>query len=54
MNCRIEIRMKNIFRKGSKTSTGQYLLESVPLDICLEEAAERYEKYTSGNEEESI
>ncbi len=50
----IEIRMKNIFKKGSKTSTGQHLLESVPLDICLEEAAKRFEKYTSGKEEGSI
>ena len=47
----IEIRMKNIFRKGSKTATGQLLLESVPLDVCLEEAAERFEAYRSGKEE---
>lgn len=44
----IEIRMKNIFKKGSKTSTGQILLESVPLDRCLEEVAKRYEGYAKG------
>lgn len=38
----IEIRMKNIFHKGSKTATGQVLLESVPLDKCLESVSERY------------
>ena len=47
----IEIRMKNIFRKGSKTATGQLLLESVPLDVCLEEAAQRFNGYRSGKEE---
>lgn len=41
----IDIRMRNIFRKGSKTSTGQILLESVPLDICLEEVANRFKEY---------
>ncbi|MTI68527.1 MAG: aldehyde oxidase [Firmicutes bacterium] len=33
----LTIRMKNIFTKGSKTSTGQILKESVPLDKCLAE-----------------
>ncbi|WMM25351.1 molybdopterin-dependent oxidoreductase [Tissierella sp. MB52-C2] len=33
----IEIRMKNIFRKGSMTATGQILTDSVPLDKCIEE-----------------
>src|SRR5699024_6970715 len=32
----IEFRMKNIFRKGSKTATGQIMLESVPVDRCIE------------------
>lgn len=41
----IEIRMKNMFRKGSKTSTGQILLESVPLDVCLEEVGKRFKEY---------
>lgn len=47
----IEIRMKNIFKVGSVTSTGQHLLESVPLDKCLEEAAKRFESYNKGNKE---
>lgn len=46
----IEIRMKNIFRKGSTTSTGQILLESVPLDRCLREVEKRFREY--GNNEE--
>lgn len=33
----IEIRMKNIFRRGSMTATGQILTDSVPLDKCIEE-----------------
>ena len=41
----IEIRMKNIFKKGSMTATGQVLIESVPLDRCLEEIAARYESF---------
>ncbi|NLY85809.1 MAG: molybdopterin-dependent oxidoreductase [Tissierellia bacterium] len=32
----IEFRMKNIFRKGSITATGQVLVDSVPLDRCIE------------------
>ncbi len=44
----VEFRMKNIFRKGSKTSTGQILLESVPVDICLEEVAKRFQEYKKG------
>ena len=31
-----EIRMKNLFRKGSVTANGQVLTESVPLEECLE------------------
>lgn len=41
----IEIRMKNIFKKGSMTATGQVLIESVPLDRCLEEIAARFESF---------
>ena len=33
----IEFRLKNIFRQGDKTATGQLLLESIPLDRCLEQ-----------------
>jgi CO/xanthine dehydrogenase Mo-binding subunit len=57
----IEIRRRNIFRVGSKTATGQVLLEGVPLDRCLETIAEKYEEFLElkefGNlkaEEESI
>lgn len=46
----IEIRMKNIFRKDSVTSTGQILLESVPLDRCLREVEKRYREYDSSKE----
>ncbi|WP_353094536.1 molybdopterin cofactor-binding domain-containing protein [Tissierella praeacuta] len=38
----IEIRMKNIFRKGSMTATGQMLIESVPLDKCIEKVEEDF------------
>lgn len=31
----ITIRMRNIFRKGSVTATGQVLTEGVPLEECL-------------------
>ena len=41
----IEIRMKNIFKNGSITATGQILLESVPLDKCLDKIAEKYELF---------
>lgn len=34
-------RMKNIFRLGSETATGQVLEESVPLDRCLEEVEKK-------------
>ena len=33
----VEIRLKNIFKVGSKTSNGQVLVESVPMDRCIEE-----------------
>lgn len=46
----IEIRMKNIFRRGSKTSTGQIILESVPLDRCLEEVSKSFKGYKKGVE----
>lgn len=39
----IEFRMKNIFRKGSITATGQVLTDSVPLDKCLEEVEKHFE-----------
>ncbi len=32
----IEIRRKNIFRKGSETATGQILTDGVPLEECLD------------------
>lgn len=41
----IEIRLKNIFRKGSKTATGQILTEGVPLDKCLKKIYEKYDEY---------
>lgn len=41
----IEIRQKNIFKTGSKTATGQVLLESVPLDRCLDEMSKRYDEF---------
>lgn len=37
----ITIRMKNIFKQGSITATGQVLTDSVPLDICIEKVAEK-------------
>ncbi len=37
----IEFRMKNIFRKGSMTATGQILTDSVPLDRCIEAVDEK-------------
>ncbi|MGL5312184.1 MAG: xanthine dehydrogenase family protein molybdopterin-binding subunit [Peptostreptococcaceae bacterium] len=33
----IEFRLKNIFKKGSKTATNQILMESVPLKKCINE-----------------
>lgn len=33
----VEVRLKNIFKVGSKTSNGQVLVESVPMDRCIEE-----------------
>lgn len=41
----LEIRQKNIFKQGSHTATGQVLLESVPLDRCLDEMAKRYDDF---------
>ena len=46
----IEIRMKNIFRVGSKTATGQVLLESVPVDKCLESINKRYRAFNAPKE----
>ena len=37
----ITIRMKNIFKQGSITATGQVLTDSVPLDRCIEKVAEK-------------
>lgn len=39
----ITIRMKNMFRKGSETATGQILTESIPLEECLEKIVEGME-----------
>ncbi|HAE91894.1 MAG TPA: aldehyde oxidase, partial [Tissierella sp.] len=39
----VEIRMKNIFRKGSMTATGQILTDSVPLDKCIEIVEEDFQ-----------
>lgn len=37
----ITFRLKNIFRVGSETATGQILDESVPLDKCIEEVEKK-------------
>jgi len=37
----ITFRMKNMFKLGSETATGQILEESIPLDRCIEEVAKR-------------
>ncbi len=41
----IEFRLKNIFRKGGTTSTGQLLLDSIPLDRCLEKMKDYANEY---------
>lgn len=41
----MEIRMKNIFKQGSTTATGQVLLESVPGSKCLESLMPYMEEY---------
>ena len=46
----IEFRMKNIFRKGSKTATGQVLLESVALDKCLESVNKKFREFDLSKE----
>lgn len=38
----IEFRMKNIFRLGSTTATGQVLIDSVPQEKCLEEVDKNF------------
>lgn len=38
----LEIRLKNCFRLGSQTATGQLLMESVPLPECVFELEERF------------
>lgn len=47
----IEIREKNIYKQGSKTATGQILLESVPLDKCLKKLKDKYEEYKTIKED---
>ena len=49
----VEFRMKNIFRLGSMTATGQVLTDSVPLDKCIEEV-DRHFKFSELSKEESI
>ena len=49
----IEIRMKNIFRKGFMTATGQILTDSVPLDKCIE-AVDKEFQFSRKLEVESI
>lgn len=49
----VEFRMKNIFRLGSMTATGQVLTDSVPLDKCIEEV-DRHFKFFELSKEESI
>lgn len=41
----IEFRMKNIFRQGSETANGQIMLESVPLDRCIESVKNYLDEY---------
>ena len=41
----IEIRQKNILKKGFRMATGQILIDGVPLDKCLEKIYDRYEEY---------
>ena len=41
----IEFRLKNVFKKGGKTATGQVLLESIPVDRCLEEMVSYSKEY---------
>ncbi len=47
----IEFRLKNVFRKGGKTATGQVLLESIPVDRCLEEMVSYSKEYKKIKEE---
>lgn len=49
----IEFRMKNIFRKGSMTATGQVLTDSVPLDKCIEEVNNHFQ-FSKGVKEGAI
>lgn len=47
----ITFRLKNIFRVGSETATGQLLDESIPLDRCIEEVEKKMnfiEKFKGG------
>jgi CO/xanthine dehydrogenase Mo-binding subunit len=45
----VELRLKNAFRLGSKTATGQVLEESVPLVRCIEEVAKRLNLIEGGD-----
>lgn len=47
----LEFRMKNIFRRGSMTATGQVLIDSVPMDKCLEAVDESFKFADSWKEE---
>lgn len=46
----VTIRLKNIFRKGSITATGQVLTEGVPLEKCVIKAAEAIGFHLEGRE----
>jgi len=46
----VTIRLKNIFRKGSITATGQVLTEGVPLEECVIKAAEAIGFHLEGRE----
>lgn len=37
----MEIRLKNCFKKGSETATGQMLTENVPLEMCIKSVSKR-------------
>ena len=49
----IEFRLKNVFKKGGKTATGQVLLESIPVDRCLEEMVSYSKEYKKIKEEKN-
>lgn len=45
----VEIRLKNCFKVGSVTATGQVLTESIPLDRCIKEVSKAI--FSKGEEE---